>query len=165
MDRILVVDDDPNIVKFVGLNLTEAGYRAVTANDGRRALECLKETPCALAVVDYNTVKQCSFKIAVQYDNGFADGQKLLDIFLFHFCCQQNNTGTVGHRERLELFCVVLITIKITNLKIITGICDLCTDSFGHGSEERRVAIDHAVLFEDNKIDKSRGKGFAQRTL
>ena len=28
---------------------------------------------CALAVVDYNTVKQCSFKIAVQYDNGFAD--------------------------------------------------------------------------------------------
>lgn len=52
MDRILVVDDDPNIVKFVGLNLTEAGYRVVTANDGRHALECLKETPCALAVVD-----------------------------------------------------------------------------------------------------------------
>ena len=52
MDRILVVDDDPNIVKFVGLNLTEAGYRVVSANDGRRALECLKETPCALAVVD-----------------------------------------------------------------------------------------------------------------
>lgn len=52
MDRILVVDDDPNIVKFVGLNLSEEGYRVVTANDGRQALERLKETPCSLAVVD-----------------------------------------------------------------------------------------------------------------
>lgn len=52
MDRILIVDDDPNIVKFVALNLSEAGYRVVTANDGRQALERLKETPCSLAVVD-----------------------------------------------------------------------------------------------------------------
>lgn len=52
MERILVVDDDPNIVKFVTLNLTEAGYRVASANDGRQALRRLKETPCSLAVVD-----------------------------------------------------------------------------------------------------------------
>lgn len=52
MDRILVVDDDPNIVKLVSLNLNEAGYRTVAASDGRQALKCLKETPCELAVVD-----------------------------------------------------------------------------------------------------------------
>lgn len=52
MERILVVDDDPNIVKFVTLNLTEAGYPVAAANDGRQALERLKETPCSLAVVD-----------------------------------------------------------------------------------------------------------------
>lgn len=52
MDRILVVDDDPNIVKLVSLNLNEAGYRTVAAGDGRQALKCLKETPCELAVVD-----------------------------------------------------------------------------------------------------------------
>lgn len=52
MERILVVDDDPNIVKFVTLNLTEAGYRVAAANDGRQALERLKETACSLAVVD-----------------------------------------------------------------------------------------------------------------
>ncbi|MGO1923201.1 MAG: response regulator, partial [Jeotgalicoccus sp.] len=52
MERILVVDDDPNIVKFVTLNLTETGYRVAAANDGRQALERLKEAPCSLAVVD-----------------------------------------------------------------------------------------------------------------
>lgn len=52
MERILVVDDDPNIVKFVTLNLTEAGYRVAGAGDGRQALERLKEAPCSLAVVD-----------------------------------------------------------------------------------------------------------------
>ena len=52
MDKILVVDDDPNIVKFVSLNLNEAGYQVITAEDGRRALEKMKETPCDLAVVD-----------------------------------------------------------------------------------------------------------------
>lgn len=39
MERILVVDDDPNIVKFVTLNLTEAGYRVAAAGDGRQALD------------------------------------------------------------------------------------------------------------------------------
>lgn len=52
MERILIVDDDPNIVKFVTLNLTEAGYRVAEANDGRQALERLKKVPCSLAVVD-----------------------------------------------------------------------------------------------------------------
>lgn len=52
MERILVVDDDPNIVKFVSLHLAEAGYHIATANDGRQALKILKDTPCSLAVVD-----------------------------------------------------------------------------------------------------------------
>lgn len=52
MHRILVVDDDPHIVKFVSLNLEEAGYRTLGASDGRKALELLKKEACDLAVVD-----------------------------------------------------------------------------------------------------------------
>ena len=52
MNKILVVDDDPNIVKFVTLNLEEAGYLTVGASDGRNALEKLKKEACDLAVVD-----------------------------------------------------------------------------------------------------------------
>lgn len=52
MNKILVVDDDPNIVKFVTLNLEEAGFLTVGASDGRNALEKLKKEACDLAVVD-----------------------------------------------------------------------------------------------------------------
>ena len=36
---ILVVDDEPDVVELIGLNLTEAGYEIVTAATGREALE------------------------------------------------------------------------------------------------------------------------------
>ena len=52
MNKILVVDDDSNIVKFVTLNLEEAGFLTVGASDGRNALEKLKKEACDLAVVD-----------------------------------------------------------------------------------------------------------------
>ena len=52
MNKILVVDDDSNIVKFVTLNLEEAGFLTVGASDGRNALKKLKKEVCDLAVVD-----------------------------------------------------------------------------------------------------------------
>ncbi|WP_020006571.1 response regulator transcription factor [Salinicoccus albus] len=52
MERILMVDDDPNIVNIVELNLSGTGYEVVTANDGRQALKRMAEKTCDLAVVD-----------------------------------------------------------------------------------------------------------------
>ena len=52
MERILMVDDDPNIVSIVDLNLSGAGYEVVTANDGRQALKQMAEKTCDLAVID-----------------------------------------------------------------------------------------------------------------
>lgn len=50
--KILVADDDPNILKFITINLTDAGYEVVGATDGRDALRKLKNEACQLAVVD-----------------------------------------------------------------------------------------------------------------
>jgi DNA-binding response OmpR family regulator len=44
--RILVVDDDPEILAMLGTRLAKRGYRISTAGDGHRALElAMKELP------------------------------------------------------------------------------------------------------------------------
>lgn len=52
MDKILVVDDDKNILNFVRIHLEDAGYHVVEAADGRDALKKLHGGSCDLAVVD-----------------------------------------------------------------------------------------------------------------
>ncbi|MHC8514794.1 response regulator [Sporosarcina sp. ITBMC105] len=50
--RILVVDDDPNIVELVTIHLSQAGYEVLKAANGVKALELLEEDLPDLAVVD-----------------------------------------------------------------------------------------------------------------
>jgi DNA-binding response OmpR family regulator len=49
---VLVVDDDEDILKFVGLKLKMSGYRVVTAGDGIKALEILRSDIVDLVVTD-----------------------------------------------------------------------------------------------------------------
>jgi len=52
MDRILVVDDDPDVSLFVEMNLREAGYEVELAFDGTEGLRKALYDPPDLAVVD-----------------------------------------------------------------------------------------------------------------
>lgn len=52
MTTILIVDDDPNILKLVSVHLTEVGYKVFKAENGNEALEVLEKEKCDLAVVD-----------------------------------------------------------------------------------------------------------------
>lgn len=52
MKKILVVDDDKNLLNFIHIHLKNEGYSVIEAEDGRQALSKLKETPADLAVVD-----------------------------------------------------------------------------------------------------------------
>lgn len=52
MKKILVVDDDKNLLNFIHIHLKNDGYSVIEAEDGRQALSKLKETPADLAVVD-----------------------------------------------------------------------------------------------------------------
>jgi two-component system phosphate regulon response regulator PhoB len=50
--RILVVDDEPDLVELLQFNLTEAGYRVSTARSGSEALASLQHSPPDLVVLD-----------------------------------------------------------------------------------------------------------------
>jgi diguanylate cyclase (GGDEF)-like protein len=51
-ELILVVDDDPDIARFVEVNLKLHGFEVLIANDGEQALELVEQHRPALAVVD-----------------------------------------------------------------------------------------------------------------
>jgi two-component system KDP operon response regulator KdpE len=50
--RVLVVDDEPETIKFVGANLRARGYEALVAEDGRAALKLAHETVLDLVILD-----------------------------------------------------------------------------------------------------------------
>ena len=52
MQRVLIVDDDPDIQKLVGYNLTQAGFEITGAASGRKALESVQKQPPDIIVLD-----------------------------------------------------------------------------------------------------------------
>lgn len=50
--RILIVDDEPDVLELVGSNLRRAGFEVATAEDGREALEKAARLRPALVVLD-----------------------------------------------------------------------------------------------------------------
>jgi two-component system sensor histidine kinase/response regulator len=52
-DRILIVDDEPDIALILKLHLEDAGYRTVCAQDGEQALAALAEEVFDLVLLDF----------------------------------------------------------------------------------------------------------------
>src|SRR5262245_57928049 len=52
MERVLIVDDDPDIVRLVTYNLNHAGFQSITATTGRKALEVIRKQPPDLIILD-----------------------------------------------------------------------------------------------------------------
>ena len=50
--KILLVDDEPDIVEFLGYNLKKEGYEILTANNGKDAVEIAKKELTHLIVLD-----------------------------------------------------------------------------------------------------------------
>ena len=52
MGKILVVDDEPDIVTVIGKSLKDNGYEVITADDGQEALEKAKTEKPDLILLD-----------------------------------------------------------------------------------------------------------------
>jgi two-component system, OmpR family, phosphate regulon response regulator PhoB len=52
MERVLIVDDDPDIQRLVSYNLSQAGFQVATAATGRTALETVHKDPPDLIILD-----------------------------------------------------------------------------------------------------------------
>lgn len=50
--KILIVDDEPDIIEFLQYNLRKEGYEVVTASDGRQAIEVAEKTKPHLIILD-----------------------------------------------------------------------------------------------------------------
>jgi len=50
--RILVVDDEPDLLELVRVNLAQAGFEVETAATGRKALDCVRRSAPDLVVLD-----------------------------------------------------------------------------------------------------------------
>lgn len=50
--KVLVVDDEPDLVELIEYNITQHGHSVVTAGDGARALELAKSTAPDLIILD-----------------------------------------------------------------------------------------------------------------
>ena len=51
-ERILVIDDEPDLLELVRVNLHQAGYRVETAASGRRGLEQMRHSKPDLVILD-----------------------------------------------------------------------------------------------------------------
>ena len=84
MERVLIVDDDPDIVRLVSYNMGQAGFDVVTASTGRKALEIVQKQPPDLIILDDVESPEDAAKIAFrimadvyQYQWGMAVDYKL----------------------------------------------------------------------------------------
>jgi DNA-binding response OmpR family regulator len=50
--RILVIDDDQRILRFIRLSLTASGYEAITATDGEESLRLVKSEKPSVMLLD-----------------------------------------------------------------------------------------------------------------
>lgn len=62
--RVLVVDDDPEILKMLAMRLSNSGYDVATAADGEEAIERAKQTNPHLVVLDVMMPKMNGWEVA-----------------------------------------------------------------------------------------------------
>src|ERR687887_462178 len=51
-DYLLIVEDDPDILKFLDATLTFKGYRVITAHNGKEGLEAIRMKRPAIVIAD-----------------------------------------------------------------------------------------------------------------
>ena len=61
--RILVVDDDPDILDVMQITLSEENYEIFKASDGEEALKIIRSKPLDLVLLDYNMPKMNGWQV------------------------------------------------------------------------------------------------------
>ena len=65
-ERVLVVDDEPDIVALVAYHLAKAGYRVATASSGTDALESVRRERPAIVVLDLMLPGMSGYEVVAQ---------------------------------------------------------------------------------------------------
>ena len=79
--RVLLVDDEPDLVQMVSVRLTAAGYEVAKAYDGQEALQKVKETHPDLIILDLMLPKLDGYKVCRLLK--FDDRTRAIPIMIF----------------------------------------------------------------------------------
>lgn len=90
--KILIVDDEPDIVLILGEFLTEEGFTVFTANNGMQAVDKVKENPIDLVILDIampkmdgietlRRIKDINPGVAVIMITAYRDAEKVVEAF------------------------------------------------------------------------------------
>jgi two-component system OmpR family response regulator len=63
VDKVLIVEDDDNLLEAIKYNLRKEGYDVVTANDGEQALEMARKEKPNLLILDIMLPKMSGFEV------------------------------------------------------------------------------------------------------
>jgi CheY-like chemotaxis protein len=78
VSRILVVDDDPGILKLVAKMAEHLGYRPATAVDAMDALYCLNKTHYDVGITDFEMPLMDGFQLADQIKKKYFDTKVII---------------------------------------------------------------------------------------
>lgn len=67
MKKVLIVDDELNIREIIKINLELAGYQCFEAEDGKKAIDCLKKTEFDIALLDISMPNKNGFEIVGEF--------------------------------------------------------------------------------------------------
>ena len=87
---VLVVDDEPKVLRITKLSLEKAGYEVVTASDGVEALDILRETRFDVLVTDVNMPRMSGEELCTAINAEALEHKPLIFIA----------TGRTGNRHR-----------------------------------------------------------------
>lgn len=112
--KILVVDDEPNIVKLLESILKDEGYEVVIAFDGEEALNKVKETTPDLIILDITLPKVDGYGVC----NILQADEKYKDIPIVFLTARGQ---VMDIKTGMELGAVSYIS-KPFNVKVLLGI-------------------------------------------
>jgi two-component system alkaline phosphatase synthesis response regulator PhoP/two-component system response regulator VicR len=74
MKKVLVVDDQPHIVRLIQVNLEKEGYQVFTAADGEEGIRRIRETVPDLVILDVIMPRRDGFEVLsdMKEDDGLA---------------------------------------------------------------------------------------------
>ncbi|GMU94760.1 MULTISPECIES: response regulator transcription factor [Ignavibacterium] len=114
MSKILLIDDEPDILEFLKYNLEQEGYQVITGTDGQQALDKISENP-DLIVLDIMMPKLDGFEVMerIRADKRYKD---IPVIFL------TAKAGEVNEIKGLELGAIDYIQKPISPKKLIARV-------------------------------------------
>ncbi len=89
--RVLIVDDDPNIIGFVKLLLEAEGYSVATAGNGKEALDVVKQHQPRVVLLDMVMPVMDGWEFSRQLR---ADGHKNVDVVVMSASVDARRTSS-----------------------------------------------------------------------